>query len=49
MKHLWPWAILMVAAGLWVAAARPRAANPTSVPITVAVSGCTNAQIECPT
>ena len=48
MRHLWLWAMLVAIAGLWVAAARPRAANPTSVPITIAVSGGTNAQLECP-
>ena len=48
MKHLWLWAMLVAAAGLWVAAARPRAADP-NVPIAIAVTGTTNAQLECPT
>lgn len=48
MKRLWPWAILLAAFGFCVAVARPRAANPTSVPITIAVTGSTNAQLECP-
>jgi len=49
MKRLWLSAILVVVAGLCLAAAWPRAATPTSVPITVAVTGSTNAQLECPT
>lgn len=48
MRHLWLWAMLVAVAGLWVAGTRPRAADPTPVPITLAVSEATNAQLECP-
>jgi hypothetical protein len=48
MKRVCLWAAVIIAAGFWLAASRPRAANPKQVPITIAVTAATNGQIECP-